>query len=79
MISNFFGEVWIFGLALLVFFVICCLSLGINFAGSLVLALPITVAIASSGFLSGYSWISDVILVIVGLSYGFILFRLLNK
>lgn len=55
------------------------LSIGINFSSAILLSLPISLMIASSGFFSGYGWIADAVLVIVGLAYGFIVVRLLGK
>lgn len=79
LITNYFGEVWIFGIALLVLFIIVSLSIGLDFSSSIVLSLPISIAIASAGFFSGYGWIGDMVLVIVGLAYGFAIIRLLSK
>lgn len=79
MISNFFGEVWIFGIAIILFFIIAVVSMGVNFSSAVILSLPISMAVATSGFLAGYGWIADAILVIIGLTYGFIIIRLISR
>jgi hypothetical protein len=79
LISNFFGEVWIFGIALIGIFILVSLAIGLNFSSAIMLSLPISLMIASSGFFSGYGWIADAVLVIVGLAYGLVIVRLLSR
>jgi len=79
LVTTYFGSPWIFGIALLAFFIIVCLSIGIPFESSVVLSVPIVMAIASSGFLAGKGWIGDAVLVVVGIIYGLIVLRLLNR
>jgi len=79
LVSNFFGEVWILGLVLVLFLIIGSISIGLNFSSSIIISLPIFMMIATSGFLSGKGWISDAILVVAGIAYGFIMVRLLGR
>lgn len=49
-ISNYFGQVWIFGLAVIAFFIVVNLSLGIDFQGSIILSIPISLALYQTGY-----------------------------
>jgi len=79
MVSNFFGQVWVLGLVLILFVIIAMVGVGFNFSSAMIISLPIFLMIVNSGFVSGYSWIGDAVLIIVGLAYGFIMVRLLSK
>lgn len=78
-VTVYVGQVWILGIVLLGFFFMALLSLGIDFQSTALLSLPLTLTIVSSGLLSGKGWIGDAILVIVGLSYGFLFVKLINR
>lgn len=77
--TTYFGNIIVIGLALIAFFIIVCVSIGLSFETSILLSLPIVLAITANGLLSGYGWIGDAVLVIIGLSYGFLVIRMLNK
>lgn len=77
--TTYFGNVIVIGLALIALFVVVCVSIGLGFETSLLLSLPIVLAIVAQGLLSGYGWIGDAVLVIIGLAYGFLLIRMLNQ
>lgn len=79
LIGVYFGEVWIFGLALIMVFFIVTTSIGMSFQNSAVLSVPIAVATSTIGLLGAKSWISDAVLVIVGITYAIIILRLINK
>lgn len=79
LVGVYFGEVWILGLGLIILMFIIMTTIGLSFQNSAVLTAPMAVAVSSVGLLGGKSWVSDAILVIVGITYAIIVLRLINR
>lgn len=79
LIGVYFGEAWIFGLFMVLFFFVVMTSLGMPFGNSAVLLTPLAIGMSSIGLFGGKSWISDAILIIVGITYAIIVLRLINR
>jgi len=74
-VTNYFGEMAIFGLFLLFVFVATLNYNKVPFVTSMFLGLPIFLLMAGAGFFSGISWIASAVLVLVGLGYGIVVMK----
>jgi len=74
-VTNYFGEMAVFGLLLLFVFTATLIYNRVPFVTSVFLGLPIFLLMVGAGFFTGISWIGSAILVLVGLAYGIVVIK----
>ena len=78
-INFFFGQIWIMSALLLIIMTIILLSAGLEFDKSLIIMFPVFMAINYIGYFSHVSWVVHIMMIFVGIAYGWAITNLFVK
>jgi len=78
-INFFFGQIWLMSALLLIIMTIILVSAGLEFDKSLIIMFPIIMAINYIGYFSHVSWVVHIMMIFVGVAYGWAITNLFVK
>ena len=78
-IDFFFGHLWMMTVLLLIIMMIILVSSGMDFNKSLLIIFPIIMAINYIGYFSHVSWVVHLLMIFVGIVYGWAITNLFIK
>jgi hypothetical protein len=78
-VSVYFGQMFVLGLVLMFVLLATLMYNGMPFGSSLIVSLPILMLMGAMGLFGGYGWITQAILVVIGITYAIIMTRMFTK